>query len=395
MHPTDSIFRLIVNAKGILGDFCHIIIFNGFNELVKKGYGNINIILPKGIYRVRLELNEESKEEMVRLDQDVHLDMDPPKSHSSIVADDFSSSHDYYSCEAIKWSREATANAQEKGLWSAIFLFLRYPNKELAQQLNPDKSSLGRHFSLLDAQRKKIFTLTGSNIREDPHTGWLAFHVPLKNGQYYLHYSGKGKREIPIYAFNGWQSQLFLTMREEPLFPTLKISTDRITAGFRNDNLINYIMDASMQKMHNGIYFIPEKILEKLALGNWDNPMMGLLTAYVYFKSNKRDKDDLFRQLLNNYDRIILDDQQAPDLLALKLMAARYFNDSLPDYKLSAPCMFMTGMKLAWEFAEQNVDIVDDNSFLELIVKKIYADMEWTSYEPPALGVITNTLAKL
>lgn len=386
-------YRLTISTSGYLGDFCHLIVFNGFNEIMKKGYGSLQIELPRGIYRVRLELNEESMEDMVRLDQDIELHMETPKSHSSIVADDFSSSYEYYTKEAIRWSKEPTTHHDKKGLWSALFIFMRYPNADICSQYK--QKSLGNNFSILDGQRNKLFELNESNIKEDKELGWLAFHAPVKNGQYYLHYAGKKKREIPLYVFNGWQSQLFLTFRDEPLFPTLKISTERITTGFRTDNPVNYIMDASLQKLHNGIYFIPEKIMDRLAQGSWDNPMMGLLTAYIYFNSGKRNKDELFRKLLDNYDRIILDDQHAPDLVALKMLASTYFNEPLQAYKLSAPCMFMTGMKVAIELSQQHLDVFDDNSFIELTIKKLYGDMEWTSYDPPPIGTITNKMVKI
>lgn len=392
--PTNLIqYRLSINTSGYLGDFCHLIIFNGFNEIVKKGYGSLSIELPRGIYRIRLELNEEVKEEMVRLDQDVELNMETPKSHSSIVAEDFSSSHEYYTKEAIRWSKEPTTQNDKKGLWSALFIFMRYPNADICSQFK--QKSLGNDFSILDEHRKKIFELKGPEIREDKESGWMAFHAPVQNGQYYIHYAGKKKREIPVYAFNGWQSQLFLTFREDPIFPSLKISTERITTGFRTDNPVNYIMDASLQKLHNGIYFIPEKIMDRLAQGSWDNPMMGLLTAYIYFNSGKRNKDELFRKLLDNYDRIILADQQAPDLVALKLLASKYFNEPLPSLKLSAPCMFMTGMKVVMELFQQHVDVLDENSFIELAIKKLYGDMEWTSYDPPPIGIKPTKMMKI
>ncbi len=388
MTSNDQLYNLTIHTSGPLGDFCHLIIFNGFNEIVKKDYGKISMDLPRGMYRLRLELNEESREEMIRLDQDVKLEQDPPLSHSSMPAHAFSSSYDYYTDEAVKWSLEPTTNKDKKGLWSAIFVFLRYPNADLAKELNPQGKSPGKGFSILDENRKVIYAFDSTNTKENPDSGWLAFHAPVKNGQYYIHYSGKQKREIPLYAFNGWQSQLFITIRDQPLFPSLKIATERVVTGFRPDNPVNYIMDASMQKMHNGIYFIPERIMTRLSEGNWENPMIALLTAYIYFNSGKRDKDEQFRSLLKNYDRIVLDDHDAPDLVALRMLAYKYFNEPLNGFTLSAPSMFLTGMKIVSELSAQHIKVYPENSFMETIMKKLYADMEWTSYDPPPVGMI-------
>ena len=151
MNRSDPVtYQLAVSINGPLAEFCHLIIFNGFDEIVFRQYGNALIALEKGLYRVRIELNEERKEEMVRLDKNTDLLIDPPPVYSSIVAGQYNSSHEYYSHEASHWSMHPTTSVQSGGNQGSIFIFFRYPSREVRAEIKTDSSSLGKDFYLLN-----------------------------------------------------------------------------------------------------------------------------------------------------------------------------------------------------------------------------------------------------
>ncbi|TWW00665.1 hypothetical protein [Chitinophaga pinensis] len=182
-------YKLTVSAVGVMSDFAHLTVYNGFLEDIARGYEQLNLVLKPGLYSITLKLDGNIIKEHVRLTQDMDFQIPTPPVYASLVADKFKSSHEYYATNAHKYSLETTTgNASEEG--GAIFLFFRYTDVEKRRELNNEQQSLGQGFSLLDAGRQVIYTLEGNNIREDTDAGWLSFHAVLPAGTYYLHYTG-------------------------------------------------------------------------------------------------------------------------------------------------------------------------------------------------------------
>jgi len=402
MTSNNPTYKLSVAAVGVMSDFAHITVYNGFLEDIGRGYEELNLDLCPGLYSITLKLDGNIINKHIRLTEDTRIAIPTPPVYSSLVAERFESSHQYYIDNAERYSLETTVNS---GLTTggAIFLFFRFSDERKREELNDAKHSLGKAFSLLDARRRLLYKLEGENIREDRNTGWMAFHAILEPGTYYRHYTGHHcssgiendhelpPREMPIQVFESsdqlrglpdkyWQTQVFLTFAYGPIFPSMSIFIAPRNQGFANNNEGNYRIDGLRHKFHNGVYILPEKVLLEFEQGQWTSPMKGLLAAYVYFSDPGKNNEVLFKNITSDLPALLGAD--TPEVKALQVMAAQYYNEPIPELSLSEPCMFLAGMRALIRASVRNPDIIEDNSLLEDITDKLYNDMVWTSWLP-------------
>lgn len=388
-------FNLSVIANGTTGSFANISVYNGYNELVAKEYGRVNKSLPMGLYRVCVEMNETVTEKMIRLDKDVYESIDIPVTASSVLGSKFSTSHEYYSNNATVWSKKPTAKKLASKSESSIFLFFRYTDIKSKNAITK-KESLGQNFQILNKDRECVYTLDEKNVRQNKRYGWLTFHAAVPPGQYYLLYTGKIQREIPLYSFTQWQTQVFLTYTELPIFGSLKVLISDPKKGFDPNDEKIYKIDAILQKLYNGIYFLPDSVLMDLAYGKWENPMAGILGAYMYLNSDKTDKDDLFQLVMTNLETKILRNSEAPDLIALKILSALHLKKEYKGVPLTQPCMLLSGMKAAIRASAENPTVIPQGGLVESTVINLYSDLVWTSYKPmPVVRLAKKTNKKV
>ena len=385
-------FQLQIIARGPTARFAHLTLFNGHKEVVAKGYGELNLRLPKGIYQLQTEFNENLKTEFIQLDEHIaNKFVEVPHTDSSLLGEQYGSSHEYYTSNVNQYSMQPTMPVNEQiGGESSIFLFFRFPNKELYQETHRHKS-LGEDFVLLNGDREIVYELKNDVIKEDLELGWLALHAELPSGQYYLVYNGGMPREIPVVLFDNWQTQLFITFRKGPIFSTLRISLERKGKGFNPESQgFSYAIDAIIQKLHNGIYYLPDDLLVEIADEKWESPILAILGAYVYLQSKRRDKDNLFRVILANLEEKILR-TTCPDIEALKVLFALHNNQEVPNIEFSEPCMLVAGMKAIVQASYQNELIVAENSITEQVIDRLYDDSVWTSYVPLSITKMHQT----
>src|SRR5690606_23882175 len=142
---------------------------------------------------------------------------------------------------------------------------------------------------------------------------WIAFNKTLPDGIYYLIYSGKEPRQLPVYVFNNWHTQFFMTIGEEPQFGSIRTFLSPYR-GLQQDNDDNRYIDTMLDMLQNNDYSLKEDTIKIAAYGKFESPMLGLLCSYIYLKSENSKKDDLFSIISNNIQHVILkDNEDAPD----------------------------------------------------------------------------------
>jgi hypothetical protein len=391
---SNETYRFTATASGVLADFSHLTLYNGNLDTVLKGYGKIDGALPKGLYKLVTVLNDRMTEKYIKLTQDTNEMLTLDATSSSVLATGLGNTHEYYSETAkANYSVPTTANGDNSAKES-IFIFFRYPDEVAFKSLNPSKESLGKHFRLLDQRRKPICLLSGKDIKEDvKEFGYLLFNIKLQPGTYFLNYSGRKAdknspaksslpaREIPITVFANWQTQCFITFGNGPIFKSLFVAMRNVEySNFYNpDTNCLYDIEGILQKFNNGIYYLPPAVLETLTYGKWENPILGLLAAYAYFKSNQTGQEQLFHNVVANLSQML--GNETPDVVALSVLAASHFNELVPfSWQISSPCMFLPGMK---SVLESKGSLIQPDSIAESVVDKFYQDMVWTSYLPP------------
>ncbi len=398
MTSDKQLYKLHVRAAGPMEEFAHLSIENGYMEEVAKGYCQINAELPKGLYHVTLRLNEGMEEQYVTLDRDkTDVVLQTPPVVSSVVAANFGSTHEYYSDQVKRYATQATCNKRSLQVGDdgngSLLLFFRYLDHSASAANNKRRRSLGKGFSLLGPDRKRLLQLKPPHIAQDIAYGWMAFQSPLAAGTYYLRYEGKGaNREMPVYVANGWQTQLFMMFGSEPLFASARIAINQPNdyyAFSRN----NAVIEGVLQKMQNGIYYFPPQELSAFVHEKWYNPMLAMLAAYVYFLNPKSTPDPLYQTVTENLPHLL--GKESPDVQALQIMAAKHFGLPLPPVTVTAPCMLLAGMRAIVQATTQNEEIIADGAIADKIAEHLYTDTLWTTYHPDTLDVPLVRAAKI
>jgi len=389
-------FHFTAAAAGVMADYAHLTLYDGRLDTVLKGYGKVEGDLTMGLYKLVVVLNEQMIERFIRLDKAVNEIVALATSASSALAEGLGNTHEYYSYPAKDAYFEPTTNLGNPAAAESIFLFFRYPDEKAFLTYNPNKESLGKGFILLDQQRKRLCNLTAEHIKEELiHHGWLALHIQLSPGTYYLYYAGRKAdkarrikmipaREMPIAVFAGWQTQCFMTFGIGPIFRSWFVSLRNVHVTkehYRPEDNNLYNIEGLLQKFNNGIFYLPDSVILQLTQGKWENPILGLLAAYAYFHSGKRDHDDLFRQVVVNMAGLL--GATSPDYIALAIAARRYFPDlPWPEAEMTAPAMFLTGIRAVLAAGGEHIL---PESLAERVVGKFFSDMFWTSYVPLSL----------
>jgi hypothetical protein len=372
-------YKLTVNVTGLLGSMTHVTVFDGKFAEVATGYGSISVEAIKGIYTVRLETNEEVVDQTVIVDKEISRSIDAPLGASSIPIAGYKSSHEYYTNPSIQWSTQQTFGGPSKP--GGLFILFRYPNKD-SWDLS-EHQGLGEDFILADGNHQLVCELKGQAVREDMNVGMLVFSANLDPGMYYLQYFGKPSREIPLFVYKGYQTQLFMTFVDVPLFQTMCISMTHLGTLFDPQDPNLFLIDGITQKFANGIYYVPEDVLQLLAQDKWENPMLGIIAAFVCLKSPTSQRDQLLRTIIRNIENIIfIGSPPSPDLKALKILSALYFNETIDQVTLELPCMFFPALKEVIKLSADYPSIILDDSPLEQVETLVYGDSVWTSYLP-------------
>lgn len=378
-------FNFSFSVDGPLNDFVLLKLFNGDGDMIAEEYGNLTRNLLRGLYQLQIFSNEKFEQKLIRLDGNLDMTWENKGSYSSIPANFLQSSEDYYQDAVNQWSRKSTEDDQEiDDNHSSLFIFFRYPNKGIKRKQENVARTMGWRFTLLDSDRNVAYRLYDErNVREDSNAGWLAFHAKLEPGIYYLIYKGNPKtREIPLYVFPRWQTQFFLTFKKTPIFATTRVQLVRQADPneLRTDETLQ--LDALLRNLENGIYYVPQSLIQNTADRKWENPILALAVCYAYLLSPEDTNDDLFRIMLRNIEERILTLENASDLQALRLLAATHFDNIPPHMILDDPCMFNVGMKVFIEHSIKYPDRITISNKCEEIISNLQNDSAWTSYRP-------------
>ncbi|WP_312077387.1 hypothetical protein [Chryseobacterium sp.] len=385
-----AVYQFDFNAKGLLSEFVFLELFDGDGKLVAGNYENISEQLARGLYQLNIYSNEKLETQTIRLDKDYSGEYMNTGSYSSISNPFLESSHEYYTETSKYWNDHFTLDEKKYEKGSSVFIFFRYPDRQIRDKQRKVADSMGWRFSLLDKERNLLFRLNENHIKEDKNFGWMAFHTPLESGIYYLVYNGPVKREIPLFVFENWQTQFFLTFKRTPIFPTARILFRKPDTPFEAYEKNNMEVDKLLRNMQNAIYHIPKPLLESTASGDWKNPMLAMVVCYVYLLSSEVEHNDLIKKILEDLKLRITNALNCPDVKAIELLAAVRFETEIPELILDEPCMLKVGFKTFLDQAARNPDKVQIIELNEIITS-LHGDMVWSSYKPVEKKKIQRT----
>ncbi len=364
-----------------------------------------NYLLPRGKYIVRVEINGQVMDNDVDLisDKSYNIDNDlndesrklntPPLYSSALLSSrkGYKSSHEYYTEPAMGIS-ELDTYTQMGPASSGLFIFLRFSNAETYINKFGSKN-YWNEFSLLDAKGKVIIEFPNGTITDNnnfpfnyyPGSGYIGFSAPLPMGHYYLKYSGKNARQFPIHVFDNWYTQYFMTVDQEPLFGSARIFISKDKKFDPYDELHTYV-DICLDKLQNNDFTLDDELLNNIAFGKYDSPMLGLLGAYIYLNSNQIEKDNLFEIIVQNLQKkILINSDKFPDIWALNILSYKHFNKTL----ISNQNSFVSGtpmLRIAFDTIRNAATrypwLVPEGSLNDLISENQVFDSPFNTFKP-------------
>lgn len=358
-----------------------VIVYDGYNKEVYRGYGVIEKSFPKGFYIIRSIYNGKIEEKLIRHVAENTVQIEAPAIYSAAPIEKAFTSYDYYMEAAKNWSKEVTGSAigDNNQLDSKFFLFIRASNEQ-----KYDGSALGNNIVLLDKERRVVRVLEENTCKQDRQKGWLVCSLRASSGQYYLRYFGKINREIPVYLFRGWQTQIFLTYHGRIVFEGMRMFLAEFRDGFLPDDENAEITDQAMKGLAYRSLSLPPKVVRKMLTGKFTNPMHGFMGAYLMLQryEDYKDRQETIGIVIRNLKNHILKNSNAPDIKALELLYWQKTGEKIHDVQISfdAPPMFTIGFNAILAEATGNEELVPDDSIISHIAPKSYNDLVWSSW---------------
>lgn len=306
----------------------------------------------------------------------------------------YGTSHEYYTEPAVLISNLDTLQKKhDSQLRSGLFLFLHFPSAESYKKVYRKKSYWQR-FSLVNAQNEVISSFPDHAVSDTDglfsdhfsnESGFIGFSAYLSPGLYFLSYKGINAREVPIYVYEGWYTQFFLTVAEQPLFGSIRIFLSK-ERKYNPSNYYHIFVDICVNKIQNGDYDIDAELLRNIAYGKYDSPMLGLLGAYIYLKSSETKDDELFKVIVDNLkNKILVNNEDAPDIWALNLLSYEHFKETLGEEKrtsIEGTPMLRIAYDTIKSAATKYRWLVREGSLNDLIAENQVFDSPYNTYTP-------------
>ncbi len=342
-----------------------ISILNDDFEETYRGFEAFSKDLPEGKYLLRFQRGNAAENLVVEHHTPGTEIMVPELArYSAVLLQDAHSSHEYYTDHAVKWSHQSTDNVDIKGQSeSGFFFFARYPTANAAQDFD-----LFEGMDLLDENMQVVHDFPVGTYQEDRKMGWFAFSARCKKGQYYLRYDCKPARIIPVYCFPGWQTQVFVTIKDKsPVFETLRILTARFDQGFGPNDWAE-LTDTAFEYLKNQDLALPPSLAENLLYRKFETPMLGILGAYLVLQRKMAALLPEMPLILNNLSNLL----QAPDSPDLKAISALYAQSAVGNFEFEHPPMIAFGTEGVIQLEnERKANILPDSVFEKMTTSRV------------------------
>lgn len=309
-----------------------------------------------------------------------------------------------YQCFPAQYASQNPTKTLGDDANAGLLIFIRYENREAVDP----SVSMNAHLELRDEKGEVITRFAEEDLYHDNNDktlylrdGYLNYSLKAPAGLYYLVYSAEPKRQMPLYLFESRQTQLFMLFSKAPVFESARIYLAAIWEGFKayspQDSVENKI-DAATRFLQNAHGSVPVGLLDDLFNGKFQEPMRGLLAAYILLKgrAEKADfyneffdkehpdlverKEDYFRIVVQNLSNLL--GSEAPDVKAIKLMSTDFMDDYKNEtYQFTQPPLFSFGLREVIRRASTNSGLLPAGSMLIQIAPKLKTDSVFSSWE--------------
>ena len=410
-------FKLTIYIAELYVYITNISIFNNDKVLVARPEDGKEQIsprvyqLPAGHYTIRIEINGQLKDNKIEIisntscnvgfdNQIERIGLNIPLLYSAALLGNHSSnsityksSHEYYTEPAKEISKINNLEfVNQQATNSGLFIFLRYPDVEQYKNKYQSNSNWEK-FSILNKHGDTLCTFPKNCIKDDnllqwnylPNSGYIGFNAQLLPDLYFLKYDGEDARMIPIYVYKNWYTQFFMTFASKPLFGSIRIFLSK-NMVFDPLNRNHYYVDICLDKLQNNDFTLDDHLLNNIAHGKFDSPMLGLLGAYIYLSSKETKKDELFKMIVSNLqNKILRNSSDSPDIWALNLLSYMHFKKTISTtekkYMDKTPML-----RIAFETIKNNALnynwLIPEGSLNDHIVENQVCDSPYNTFKP-------------
>lgn len=401
-------FSLTIDAAPAFQFIIQVIVFHADNTILLTGNQfPLQAHFKKGLYTIRIKGNGAISDKIIALncDQQYYIGdkkneagyrmLQPPELKSPVPLDEtvYSSSYDYYRKAAINSSALSFPGYWARGNDPTLFIFLRFASQERFLSLNyaDETKSLidlfASRFHLINSHGEKLFVFNIANINREE--GWMTFNVSLQSGLYFIMYEGEDPRQVPIYLFPGWHSQVFMVLDKEPLFRTLRMFIQRNRA-FDPYDAANKYTDLLLSRLQNNNFTLEENLAEKIFSISENAPMLCLLSAFfLVMDKNRRDEsiNERIGELVNRLKRLKIEGvDRIPDLDAFNSMHSLCKRNLTGLEESVKPLKGIPVLRIGYEAikksAVENPDLIKQRSLNDIVTEHLLSDSAFTTFSP-------------
>jgi UDP-2,3-diacylglucosamine pyrophosphatase LpxH len=340
-------------------------VFDGAGVLVEQGTAPTTLMLPRGIYQVRVRAGSAVRDEMVRHTEASRIHVSAPRYVTPAPVRSASNAHAEHQARAVEWSARTTV-AGAGAVPPTLFVFVR------AAEGRGNDTPLGATLVLCDPYGTPIHPLDDPSAIQSGE-GWVALALDLPPATYRLEDRRDGGRAMPVAVAAGWCTQVFVWFDGKPRLEHTRGFMASIGRPFEPDGAIERAMDRGLEALQSGSE-LPERDLSLLLSEKFENPMQGLLACYLLLA---RDAEP--RQLDNIVGHLRALIPGSPDVEALTLAVALRLRRPWSGPRFSAPPMLRAGFTAVQQWAAEHEDLVDEPLFD--IADSLLGDSPWTQWE--------------
>ncbi|GAA3611658.1 hypothetical protein Q4Q39_04910 [Flavivirga amylovorans] len=295
-------------------------LYDGYDEPQLEGiHTDRTIELDKGVYFLEAELNGIVKQVKIRLDGDKSINV-PSPIYSSMPLYDAVTTSESKLFDGLKYSSQLTdpASGNKHFQETGFFIFLRSSDLD-RQTIRPEKFRI----FILDKSQQVIREINTSNSKLDERGYWMAYSGEFSPGQYFVEVELRNKAWcFPVYIYPQIKANLFLTVKNVPLYRSLKIFYNEGYNAFQPENKHTISTDIALDRLANFQFDnLPKDTMNELLNEKFEQPMFGFLSLYFLLLRKKRPEKRLIETVINNMQYNILRTEESPELDILKRMA--------------------------------------------------------------------------
>jgi hypothetical protein len=301
-----------------------------------RGYGRLALSIPAGDYVARCEVGGPAIDRMVTVvageaSTVLFTKDDLPCLPSAAPVLSAVTRHEFYTEDAAALANQVLGNWNAQGtnlvLFASRFEYAKRPGSTRAKPVHWGE------LRLRAARGEVLVELPGEATRSESDRLVGRAGVALKQlqpGGYFLEWpstdpKGTSVQLQPLWLSAGWTTLLFAsalgessTPRRETVSIQMARNESQILPYDPAQNYLNTAAELALASFRTGRRQLGDQALDLLLDGKFDNPMLGILGAYVLLRDQQADRA-LLSRVIRNLELLVGDH---PDVLALRLLAS-------------------------------------------------------------------------